>query len=90
MNLNDLTEDIARNINQPKKHVALVLKEMIEVITVKLKQGENVSIPKLGIFSVKHIDARKCRNPMTGEKITTSAHYAPKFKISSTIKKALL
>lgn len=89
MNLNDLADDITKNTFIPKGYVAETLKEMIVVITEKLKQGEDVSIPKLGIFSVKHMGEKKGRNPRTGESITVPAHPAPKFRFSTAIKKGL-
>ncbi|MEK9161438.1 MAG: HU family DNA-binding protein, partial [Patescibacteria group bacterium] len=58
------------------------VEKVIEVIISSLKNGEEVSIAGLGIFTVKERAARQARNPRTGEAISVPAMKVPKFKAS--------
>lgn len=65
------------------------VEKVIEVIINSLKQGEEVSIAGLGIFTVKERAARQARNPRTGEAISVPAMKVPKFKASKHLKDAV-
>lgn len=65
------------------------VEKVIEVIIGSLKNGEEVSIAGLGIFTVKERAARQARNPRTGESISVPAMKVPKFKASKNLKDAV-
>ena len=62
---------------------------VVATITNSLKNGEEVSISGLGIFSAKERAARQARNPRTGETIQVPAMRVPKFKAAKGLKDAV-
>ena len=51
--------------------------------------GVRVEIRGFGSFSVKHREARKGRNPRTGEAVQVPAKYVPYFRAGKEIRDAL-
>lgn len=66
-----------------------VVDGMFNAIISELKSGEEVSVAGFGIFSVKKRDARKARNPKTGETVNVPATKVPKFRASKALKEAV-
>lgn len=62
---------------------------VFNVITEKLKSGEEVKITGFGTFSVANRAARTGRNPQTGETIQIAASNSPKFKAGKGLKEAV-
>ncbi len=60
------------------------------VIAYYLSEGEDVSLPGLGKFTVKNTTARKGRNPATGEAIEIPAGRKVVFKPSKNLKDNLV
>ncbi len=59
------------------------------IIAYYLSEGEDVSLPGIGKFTVKETAARKGRNPATGEAIEIPAGRKVVFKPSKSLKDAL-
>ena len=89
MKQSDLIAQIALGSAQSKTAVEAMLKTMADVVTTALNNDDEVTLPGLGKFSVKHKDARIGRNPKTGENVQIAAKKAPSFSVSITLKKAL-
>ncbi|MDP6387893.1 MAG: HU family DNA-binding protein [Candidatus Pacebacteria bacterium] len=70
---------------QAERAVDLVVDSIIE----GLKNGQEVSIAGLGIFSTKMRAARQGRNPRTGESIQIQAMRIPKFRAAKALKDAV-
>ncbi len=66
-----------------------VIETLISTITSTLKDGGEVSIAGLGIFSAKMRAARTARNPRTGEPIQVPAMRVPKFRAAKALKEAV-
>ena len=62
---------------------------VISCIVEQLKDGNEVSIAGLGIFSAKMRNARTARNPRTGEPIEVPAMRVPKFRAAKALKDAV-
>jgi DNA-binding protein HU-beta len=62
---------------------------VISSIVGTLKDGNEVSIAGLGIFSAKMRNARQGRNPRTGETIQIPAMRVPKFRAAKALKDAV-
>lgn len=62
---------------------------MVDSIISSLKNGDEVSIAGLGIFSTKMRPARQGRNPRTGESIQIPAMRVPKFRAAKALKEAV-
>ncbi len=63
-----------------KATVEKVMDFMASVIQQQLADGGEVTLPRLGKFSVKHRAEREGRNPQTGEAITIAAKQVVNFK----------
>lgn len=62
--------------------VFTIMKESLEV-------GETIKVSGFGNFEVKQKDARRGRNPQTGEAITIEARKVLTFKSSTLLKQAI-
>ncbi len=89
MKKNDLIAAIAAKENCPKKEADKALNLVLEAITDALIKGEKVSITGFGTFEVHERPARQCKNPRTGEIMTTKPCKALAFKACKTLKDAV-
>lgn len=71
------------------KEVEKIVNTIFEKITDTLKQGGRVELRGFGAFSVKHRDARKGRNPRTGETVFVEAKKMPFFKTGKALRERL-
>lgn len=85
----DLVEKVALAIGSTKADAERAVEAMIDMITVSLKNGQEVSIAGLGIFEAKTRAGRTGRNPRTGETIQIQSMRVPKFRASKTLKDAV-
>lgn len=89
MNKSELAAAVAEKAGLKRKDAAAAVDAMVDVITEKLGQGEEVSIIGFGTFSVRERAARTGRNPRTGETITIAPAKSPVFKPGKGLKEAL-
>lgn len=66
-----------------------VVNGIFDLIVSGLKSEGEVSIAGFGTFLVKHRDARKARNPKTGETVNVPATKVPKFKAAKALKETV-
>ncbi len=85
----DIVEKVASTINCTKADAERAVEAMIDMITMILKQGGDVSIAGLGIFEAKTRAGRMGRNPRTGASIQIKSMRVPKFRASKTLKDAV-
>ena len=62
------------------KEVERVVTAFFEAIVDQLQQGGRVELRGFGAFSTRARDARRGRNPRTGESVDVSAKRVPYFK----------
>ena len=86
MNKTELIDAIAAKAAISKKDSEAALKATIEAIEEALANGEKVGLVGFGTFSVKSKEARKGRNPHTGEEINIPASKTPAFKAGKEFK----
>jgi integration host factor subunit alpha len=72
-----------------KKEAAEVVDVVFDAIKETLERGEKIKISGFGNFEVRDKQARKGRNPQTGEEIEISARRVLTFKASQVLKDAL-
>ncbi len=89
MNKQGIIDQIHEAIGGTKASAEKAVDIMIESITTTLKNGEEVSISGLGIFSAKLRAARTARNPRTGESVQVNAMRVPKFRAAKALKEAV-
>jgi DNA-binding protein HU-beta len=89
MNKSELVAAVAERAELKRKDAAAAIDAVVDVISEKLGQGEEVSIIGFGTFSVKSRAERVGRNPRTGESITIAAAKTPVFKPGKALKEAV-
>lgn len=89
MNKVDITNAVHEKLNGTKVQAEEVVDTVIDSIISTLKQGGEVSVAGLGIFSTKVRAARQARNPRTGETISVPSMRVPKFRPAKALKDAV-
>ena len=89
MNKQSLVEAVHEKLGGTKVQAEQVVDIIIDSIVNTLKNGGEVSVAGLGIFSTKHRASRQARNPRTGESITVPAMKVPKFRPAKALKEAV-
>ncbi|MDO9585744.1 MAG: integration host factor subunit alpha [Syntrophales bacterium] len=85
--------DIVRNVNEQlgfsKKDSAAIVESVFEIIKDNLARGEKIKISGFGNFVVKKKNARRGRNPQTGDEIEITSRKVLNFKASQVLRRAL-
>lgn len=92
MNQAQLIDAIAAHSNNTgisKVAIKFVLATQAQIIAATLAAGEEVTLPGLGNFSVNYREARKGRNPSTGEAIDIPPKHVPHFSATKALKDIL-
>jgi DNA-binding protein HU-beta len=89
MNKQAIVEAVHNNLGGKKVDAEKAVDTVVDSIISTLKQGEEVSIAGLGIFSTKERAARTARNPRTGETVQVPAMRVPKFRAAKALKDAV-
>ncbi len=88
MNKTDVVNALAEVLST-KKEAQVVLDSLLTTITDALKEGEDVSLVGFGTFKVVKREARKGRNPQTGEEMQIAEKNVPKFVPGKALKEAV-
>ena len=71
------------------RDVEAIVNTIFDEIKDALVRGDRVELRGFGAFSVKHRDARKGRNPRTGETVQVEAKRLPYFKTGKALRERL-
>ena len=85
----DIVEHIYERVGFSKKESAELVEKVFDIIKETLSEGEKVKISGFGNFVVRQKNARKGRNPQTGEEIRLAARRVLTFKPSLVLKTVL-
>ena len=85
----EIVEHIYEKVGFSKKESAELVEKVFEIIKETLAAGEKVKISGFGNFVVREKNARKGRNPQTGEEIRLAARRVLTFKPSLVLKNLL-
>ena len=80
---------LKEQIGLPKKDCLKIVNAYFEEISKALEKGEEIKIPKLGNFVVKHKKSRPGRNPKTGETYKISDRNVISFRASKKLRESL-
>ncbi len=86
MNKAELIEAVASTTGLTKTDTKKTIDAVFEEITNSLKKGEPVQLIGFGSFKVSERNARKGRNPRTGEVIRIAARKVPSFTAGQSLK----
>ncbi len=90
MNKAELIEVISEKVGISKKETEDVIDIMLDTITNKIKEGQEVTLTGFGAFSARTRKGRVGVNPRNpAEKIDIPAVTVPKFKAGKNLKEAL-
>ena len=85
----DIVEQIYEQVGFSKKESSELVEKVFETIKDTLSRGEKVKISGFGNFVVRPKNARKGRNPQTGQEILLDARRVLTFKPSLVLKNML-
>jgi integration host factor subunit alpha len=85
----DLIGMVCNNAGIPKKDCGRLIESAFDIIKVELEKGHDVMISGFGKWSVKKKNARKGRNPKTGEALSINARKVVTFRSSALLRKSL-
>lgn len=74
-----------KNPHLYQKDVELIVNTIFEEISAALENGDRVELRGFGAFSVKKREARKGRNPRTGESVQVAEKHVPFFKTGKAL-----
>ena len=87
MTKSELIEILTRRQGHLKADdVDLAVKNLLEMMSNALTQGERIEIRGFGSFVVKQRQAREGRNPKTGELVAVHAKRVPFFKVGKELR----
>lgn len=89
MNKTDLVNSIAKQTGLSKSKSNEALNAFVAAVTESLSKGEKVTLVGFGTFTTSEREARKGRNPKTGEIINISAKTVARFKAGSDLSKSV-
>jgi DNA-binding protein HU-beta len=89
LNKTELVSQVAATAGMTKKDVEKVVNAFFETVEGALKAGDKVQLIGFGTFEVRDRQARKGRNPQTGEEISIPATRVPAFKAGKALKDVL-
>jgi integration host factor subunit alpha len=85
----EIVEQIYERVGFSKKEAAELVERVFEIMKETLAEGEKVKISGFGNFVVREKNARKGRNPQTGQEILLDARRVLTFKPSLVLKNVL-
>lgn len=85
----DIVEKIHTTTGLSKKDSAEMMESVFDIIKSTLESGENIKLSGFGSFVVNQKEARRGRNPQTGEAITIEARRVLTFKPSTILRQSI-
>lgn len=82
----DLVEIVANEADMTKKDVEQLVEIIFDSIVSTLNKGEKIELRGFGSFRVRERNARKGRNPKTGEPVEIPAKRVAYFKPGKDLK----
>ena len=86
MNKTDLITKVSELTELSKKDATKAVDAVFDAISDALQAGDKVQLVGFGNFEVRERQARKGRNPQTGEEIEIAASKTPAFKPGKSLK----
>lgn len=86
MNKTELIAKVAELTDLSKKDASKAVDAVFDAVSEALQSGDKVQLVGFGNFEVKSREARKGRNPQTGQEIDIPASKIPTFKAGKSLK----
>lgn len=85
----ELVEEVAKAADLTKKDSEVIVDEVFRNIIQALNAGDKIELRGFGSFRVRKRDARRGRNPKTGEPVDIPAKTVPYFKPGKELKELI-
>jgi integration host factor subunit alpha len=85
----DIVKAVAEEIGFDKRQSIELVETLLELVKKTLESGQNVMISGFGKFCVKKKQARRGRNPPTGESIILPPRRVVTFQCSGKLRKEI-
>ena len=85
----DLVESVAREAEMTKKDAEQLVEIIFDSIVSSLNKGEKIELRGFGSFRVRERNARKGRNPKTGDSVNIPAKRVAYFKPGKDLKELI-
>lgn len=85
----DLVEKVSKEAEMTKKDAEQLVEIIFESIVGSLNKGEKIELRGFGSFRVRERNARKGRNPKTGEAVDIPAKRVAYFKPGKELKELI-
>jgi len=85
----DIADHIHTTTGLSKKDSAEMMVSVFDIIKSTLESGETIKVSGFGSFVVNQKEARRGRNPQTGEAITIEARKVLTFKPSTILRQSI-
>lgn len=85
----ELVEEVARAAELTKKDSEVIVDEVFKNIIQALNRGDKIELRGFGSFRVRQREARRGRNPKTGEPVDIPAKRVPYFKPGKELKELI-
>jgi integration host factor subunit beta len=85
----DLVEKVASDTDMTKKDAEQLVEIVFDSIVESLNRGEKIELRGFGSFRVRERNARKGRNPKTGESVAIPAKRVAYFKPGKDLKEII-
>ena len=82
----DIVNQVAKDTGISKIQAKKTVESFLDTITDSMKSGDKVTLTGFGTFQVQEREARKGRNPQTGETMNIPARKVPKFSPGKGLK----
>lgn len=89
MNKTEFTKHIAEKNRISQKDAENIINIFTESVISALAGKNEIQLIGFGSFTVSKVEARKGRNPRTGEVIDLKAYNQPRFKVGQKMKDAV-
>jgi integration host factor subunit alpha len=85
----DIVQNVSDKLGLSKRDSTRIVESVFEIVKEQLSKGDTVKISGFGNFQVKSKNARRGRNPQTGDEMEISARKVLTFKASNILRKTL-
>ncbi len=85
----DLVERVAKEADMTKKDAEQLVEIIFDSIIASLNKGEKIELRGFGSFRVRQRNARKGRNPKTGDSVDIPAKRVAYFKPGKELKEVI-
>ncbi len=89
LTINKIADHLARQLRSSSQDARKAVQALLDTLRKTLSQGEKITLPGFGTFSVTERAARARRNPRTGEVMQSPASKAVRFQPGKHLKAAV-